>query len=101
MMRFFSFTLALVFMTSISAQAAETQDLSQIYQEALSKDPVLSAARNSNRAMQEKLVQGQAQYLPTITFNAGATASRTDIKYIGNNTAFRNAGRENFEGYSY
>ena len=101
MMRFFSFTLALVFMTSISAQAAETQDLSQIYQEALSKDPVLAAARNSNRAMQEKLVQGQAQYLPTITFNAGATASRTDIKYIGNNTAFRNAGRENFEGYSY
>lgn len=101
MMRFFSFTLALVFMTSISAEAAETQDLSQIYQEALSKDPVLAAARNSNRAMQEKLVQGQAQYLPTITFNAGATASRTDIKYIGNNTAFRNAGRENFEGYSY
>jgi len=101
MMRFFSFTLALVFMTSISAEAAETQDLSQIYQEALSKDPVLAAARNSNRAMQEKLVQGQAQYLPTITFNAGATASRTDIKYIGNNTAFKNAGRENFEGYSY
>lgn len=101
MMRFFSFTLALVFMTSISAEGAETQDLSQIYQEALSKDPVLAAARNSNRAMQEKLVQGQAQYLPTITFNAGATASRTDIKYIGNNTAFRNAGRENFEGYSY
>lgn len=100
-MRFFSFTLALVFMTSISAEGAETQDLSQIYQEALSKDPVLAAARNSNRAMQEKLVQGQAQYLPTITFNAGATASRTDIKYIGNNTAFRNAGRENFEGYSY
>jgi outer membrane protein len=101
MMRFFSFTLALVFMTSISAEAAETQDLSQIYQEALSKDPVLAAARNSNRAMQEKLVQGQAQYLPTITFNAGATASRTDIKYIGSASIFRNGGRENFEGYSY
>ena len=101
MMRFFSFALAFVFMTSISAEAAETQDLSQIYQEALSKDPVLAAARNSNRAMQEKLVQGQAQYLPTITFNAGATASRTDIKYIGSASIFRNGGRENFEGYSY
>ena len=101
MMRSSPFILGLLLMVNISAQAAETQDLSQIYQEALTKDPVLAAARNSNRAMQEKLVQGQAQYLPTITFNAGATASRTDIKYIGNNTAFRNAGRENFEGYSY
>jgi outer membrane protein len=101
MMRFFSFILALVIVTSISAEAAETQDLSQIYQEALGKDPVLAAARNSNRAMQEKLVQGQAQYLPTITFNAGATASRTDIKYIGSASIFRNGGRENFEGYSY
>lgn len=101
MIRFRPFILSLVFVTSISAQAAETQDLSQIYQEALSKDPVLAAARNGNRAMQEKLVQGQAQYLPTITFNAGASASRTDIKYIGSASIFRNGGRENFEGYSY
>jgi outer membrane protein len=101
MMRFSLFILGLVFVISVSAQAAETQDLSQIYQEALSKDPVLAAARNSNRAMQERLVQGQAQYLPTITFNAGATASRTDIRYIGSASIFRNGGRENFEGYSY
>jgi outer membrane protein len=101
MMRFCPFIFGLLLMVGISAEAAEAQDLSQIYQEALSKDPLLAAARNSNRAMQEKLVQGQAQYLPTITFNAGATASRTDIKYIGSASIFRNGGRENFEGYSY
>jgi outer membrane protein len=51
--------------------------------------------------MQEKLVQGNALYLPTINFNAGATASQTDIKYIGSSSVFRNGGRETFEGYSY
>lgn len=100
-MRFSCLVLALVLAAGFSVQASELQDLGQIYQEALSHDPVLAAARKGNRAMQEKLVQGQSQYLPTITFNAGASASRTDIKYIGNASVFRNGGRENFEGYNY
>lgn len=100
-MKRLSYLVFSLLLGSFAAQAAEVQDLAQIFQEARSRDPVLAAARNSNRAMQEKLVQGQAQYLPTVTFNAGAAASRTDIKYLGNNIAFRNAGRENFEVYSY
>ena len=81
--------------------AEETQNLQQIYQQALTQDPVLASAKSGNRAMQEKLVQGNALYLPTINFNAGATASQTDIKYIGSSSVFRNGGRETFEGYSY
>jgi outer membrane protein len=82
-------------------QAEETQNLQQVYQQALTQDPVLASAKSGNRAMQEKLVQGNALYLPTINFNAGATASQTDIKYIGSSSVFRNGGRETFEGYSY
>ena len=45
---------------SLPVQAA--QNLLQIYQQALARDPVWSAAQNANRAAQEKIVQGQAQY---------------------------------------
>jgi outer membrane protein len=81
-------------------QAEETQNLQQIYQQALTQDPLLASAKSGNRAMQEKLVQGNALYLPTVNFNAGVSASQTDIKIIGN-APFRNSGRETFEGYNY
>jgi outer membrane protein len=92
---------SLVILALGQVQAEETQNLQQIYQQALTQDPVLASAKSGNRAMQEKLVQGNALYLPTINFNAGATASQTDIKYIGSSSVFRNGGRETFEGYSY
>jgi outer membrane protein len=82
------------------AQAEETQNLLQIYQQALTQDPVLASAKSGNRAVQEKLIQGKAQYFPTISFNAGVSASQTDIRIIGN-APFRNTGRETFEGYTY
>jgi outer membrane protein len=90
---------------SVPVHANETQDLRQIYQQALAQDPVLAAAKNSNRAMQERLVQGKAQYLPTINFNAGATSSKTDIRFIGipNNPGGPNRieGPQSFQGYTY
>jgi outer membrane protein len=92
---------SLVILALGQVQAEETQSLQQIYQQALTQDPILASAKSGNRAMQEKLVQGNALYLPTINFNAGATASQTDIKYIGSSSVFRNGGRETFEGYSY
>lgn len=100
-MRLALWMFSLVMLALGQVQAEETQNLQQIYQQALSQDPVLASAKSGNRAMQEKLVQGNALYLPTINFNAGATASQTDIKYIGSSSVFRNGGRETFEGYSY
>ncbi len=100
-MRLALWMFSLVILALGQVQAEETQNLQQIYQQALTQDPVLASAKNGNRAMQEKLVQGNALYLPTINFNAGATASQTDIKYIGSSSVFRNGGRETFEGYSY
>ncbi len=100
-MRLISWIFSLSMLAIGQAQAEETQNLQQVYQQALTQDPVLASAKSGNRAMQEKLVQGNALYLPTINFNAGATASQTDIKYIGSSSVFRNGGRETFEGYSY
>ena len=54
------------------AQAADSQNLMQVYQQALSHDPVWASAQNSHLASQEKLAQGQAQFWPTVNLNAGA-----------------------------
>lgn len=83
------------------------QNLLQIYQQALARDPVWSSAQHGNRAAQERIVQGEAQYLPVIGITGNANATGTDVKYIGvgnlppGTPAFRRDGRQAFEGYSY
>ncbi len=96
-------TLAL-FAISLSAQAA--QNLLQIYQQALARDPVWSAAQNANRASQEKIVQGQAQYLPVISIAGNANATNNDVRFVGggalppNQPGARRDGIQNYQGYS-
>ncbi len=88
------------YMLSTGAQAAETQNLIDIYQQALTSDPTWASALSGNRAAQEKLAQGKALYRPTITFNSSAQRSETDVQYIGS-TIFRNGGRQSFETVGY
>jgi outer membrane protein len=89
---------------SLPVQAA--QNLLQIYQQALARDPVWSAAQNANRAAQEKIVQGQAQYLPVVSIAGNANATSNDVKFVGagplppNQPGARRDGRQNYEGYS-
>ncbi len=98
-MRFNCLILMVVFFASAHSNAADSQDLMQIYQQALSHDPVWISAQSSNRASQEKLVQGQSQFLPAITLNAGTSASKTDFRAIGG-TVFTN-NKSTFAGYTY
>jgi len=100
-MRSVLWIFSLAFFGLGQAQAADTQNLLQIYQQALQHDPVWASAQSANRGMQEKLVQSNAQYLPTVTFNAGASASQTDVKYVGSGSIYKTEGRQNFEGYNY
>jgi len=89
---------------SLPVQAA--QNLLQIYQQALARDPVWSAAQNANRAVQEKIVQGQAQYLPVVSIAGNANATSNDVKFVGagplppNQPGVRRDGRQNYDGYS-
>ncbi|MEZ0231384.1 MAG: TolC family outer membrane protein [Methylophilaceae bacterium] len=92
-------TIALVMLWS-NVQAENAQNLLDIYQLALSNDPVWASARSGNLAAQEKVAQGKALYLPTATFSTNASHSDSDIRYI-NNSVFRNGGRESYETFGY
>ncbi len=78
------------------------QSLMDIYNQALAHDPALASALSANKAAQEIIEQGKALYRPTVNFNASASASQTDNKFIGTGfNQFRTEGRQNFEGYNY
>ena len=96
-LKFLILTVALS--AAYPAAAADSQNLMQIYQQALSHDPVWMSAQSSNRALQEKLPQGQSQFLPAVTFNAGASASKTEFSPVGA-TVFSN-NKSTFSGYTY
>jgi outer membrane protein len=82
--------------------ASKAQNLVDIYHQALAHDPALASALSANKAAQEIIEQGKALYRPTVNLNANATASQTDIKYVGTGfNQFRDEGRQNFEGYNY
>ncbi|MGB7816642.1 MAG: TolC family outer membrane protein [Methylotenera sp.] len=81
---------------------AKPQSLMDIYHLALAHDPTLASALSANKAAQEIIEQGKALYRPTVNFNASASVSQTDIKFIGTGfNQFRTEGRQNFEGYNY
>jgi outer membrane protein len=65
-----------------SAQKA-SQNLIDIYQKALSKDPVLASAFSANQAAQELTEQGKALYRPTINLVAGANTQSQDFAFTG------------------
>ena len=92
-------------MTTFSALATGTsQSLVDIYQEAMAHDPTLASALNANQAAQEIIEQAKALYRPTVNLNAGANATRSDIRFLdtsSTNNPFRFQGRSNYEGYSY
>jgi outer membrane protein len=93
------------FAASMSAAKLPTQikrqSLVDIYQQALLHDPTLASALSANQAAQEIIEQGKALYRPTVNFNAGTSASETDIRFIGAGSPFRSNGRNSFEAYNY
>ncbi|SEO87589.1 TolC family outer membrane protein [Nitrosovibrio sp. Nv6] len=58
-------------------------DLMEIYREALEQDAAYSAARYANQAAQEKLPQGRAGLLPTVTLAGVRRRQYIDIERVG------------------
>lgn len=84
------------------AQPQQQQNLLQIYQQAITSDPTLAAARSANQATQERLAQARSLFFPTINFVMDATRSATDIRYLNNeNNPFRAGGQESFDTFAY
>lgn len=92
--------LALQSLSVANINAEQTLNLIDVYQQALANDPNLASALSANQAAQELIEQSKALYRPAVNFNAGASASQTDIEFLGD-TPFRNAGRTNFKTYNY
>ena len=102
-MRLKFLVISVAALACFQARAADTQNLMQTYQQALSHDPVWASAQNSHLATQEKLAQGNAMFLPTVTLNAGLSATQSDAKFFGSTTATNvlRGGQNNFESYNY
>ena len=100
MIRFCRLILCTLFAIGFQAQAAETQNLVQIYQQALAHDPIWASAQSGRLAAQEKLAQGNAQLLPIVSFSAGVSEVQADTKFLGN-TSVLQGGKHNFETYNY
>ena len=90
---------ALFFSAHVVAAGAQ-QSLLDVYHQAVAHDPTLASATSANKAAQEAIEQAKALYRPNVNFNAGASASRTNVKFIGT-SVFRADGSSSFEGYNY
>jgi outer membrane protein len=96
-------TLLLITIPASVWAESSVQNLLTIYGQAQASDPILAAAQSSNQAAQEKQVQGKALILPSVTLDAAAKHSDTDIHYRQGveQIGVRSAGEHGFETYSY
>ena len=92
----------LLLLTPVVLKAApQAQNLKDIYELALQHDANWAAARYANTAAQEKIEQGKALLLPTVSINSSATRSDTSIQYTGNTVYRNNNQSEKFNTLSY
>ncbi|MCX7628060.1 MAG: TolC family outer membrane protein [Methylophilaceae bacterium] len=98
----FIFYLSLLMACKAWAADVRPQSLLDVYQQARASDPVWAAARNAHAAAQEKLVQGKALLLPTVTLSASVAHNQTDISSRpGNISQFSYNGFDKYESYGY
>lgn len=82
-----------------AAAAADAADLLETYHAAQSQDPLIAAARATQRAGQEKLPQGRAVLLPNVTLSANSMYNDNTIQYIGAFPFPSGTSRFNSNGY--
>ena len=82
-MRILLYPRALALAGAIVLTPLHAADLMEIYREALEQDARYSAARAAHEAAQEKLVQGRAGLLPTVTLAAVRRRQWIDINSVG------------------
>lgn len=80
-MKFLPFVFA-AFIGIQSLSTLQAADLMSIYQEALAQDTQYRSARAAYQAAQEKLIQGRAGFLPTITLSGSRTIQQVDANNV-------------------
>ncbi|PSJ17523.1 TolC family outer membrane protein [Nitrosomonas supralitoralis] len=88
-MKYLQFVFAIL-IGAVSVSMLQAADLMNIYQEALTQDAQYRSARAGYQATQEKLVQGRAGFLPTITLAGTRTVQEVDAGSIFSTTTNSN-----------
>ncbi|MGA7178830.1 MAG: TolC family outer membrane protein [Thiobacillaceae bacterium] len=83
--------LALILAAAISAPAANAENLSEVYRDALAFDAQYASAKATYQATQEKLPQARAGLLPNISANANISHNKVDTS-IPSNASFNSKG---------
>ncbi|MDB0034741.1 outer membrane channel protein TolC [bacterium] len=78
-MKFKIRTICAALTLATTACAVQADDLLQIYQQALISDPVALQAQAQRDALYEKIAEGRAPLLPTISASVGYNKSWTDV----------------------
>src|SRR5438067_3191082 len=77
--RLYRFTSACGLAAAVAAGPAAAEDLLQVYREAQRYDAVYASARYTLEAGRERIPQGRALLLPSLTLSANATSQRFDV----------------------
>ena len=88
----------IAFALSLAPLGAQAEDLVQVYRDALRYDAQYAAARHALDAGRERLQQGEALLLPTLSASGFTQMNNVDIDYRGLLPASNRAGNTN--GYS-
>ena len=91
--------LCLVYSLWICSANSASYSLLDVYQSALMQDKVLAVALSNQKAVQEVIEQAYAAYRPTLTFNAGISATSARTEYSGRTVPFT-GGQASFESYT-
>lgn len=83
------------------ASPAMGADLLQLYREALSQDPAYQAARAARDAGREKLPQGRAGLLPSVSFNANTTYNDVETTYRSSLPGLLSSGTSRYNSHGY
>src|SRR3989338_9888515 len=78
---------------------AQAADLLETFRAAQANDPVFAAARAARQAGQEKLPQGRALLMPSISLNANSKFNDTNTQYSGATIMPGGGSRYNSHGY--
>jgi len=97
-LRLFTLLLLSFFCIALS-NISHATDLLQTYRAALEHDAVISSARATHRAGQEKLTQGRALLLPSINFTANTAFNDASTQFPNFSVFPANDARYNTHGY--
>lgn len=78
--------LTWLLLTTFAASPLFAADLMQVYRDAQENDPVFSAARSTLDAGREKMPQGRAGLLPSLTLSGNTVWNENDVSFVNNNS---------------